>query len=273
LNITGGLSMSEEQAFLDAIAASPFDDTPRLVYADWLDEHDQPAKAEYLRLVVSLVPILAGEDPDPAATERLLENATLLPLDWRMAAAARFMVVLYGYEADQKIQTIKVVRELTGQGLAEAKQFVEELPARFPLRTTPEGAIGIRSRLLHDAKCKVGVHPSGGFELSRVATYSVGAELIDYEYLEGYDNSTEDPPMISGEAIDAFRAFVVSALGISREPYQRDEVFVQLASGLEPAELEKRMADLRALLPPNNPDRRWDIVLHSYYQLPPSPSR
>src|SRR5687768_9103939 len=32
---------AEEQAFFNAIAATPDDDTPRLAYADWLD--DQPA--------------------------------------------------------------------------------------------------------------------------------------------------------------------------------------------------------------------------------------
>ena len=42
--------MSEEEAFLEALKANPADDTTRLVYADWLDEHDQPQKAEYLRL-------------------------------------------------------------------------------------------------------------------------------------------------------------------------------------------------------------------------------
>ena len=29
--------------------ANPADDTARLVYADWLDEHGEPAKTEYLR--------------------------------------------------------------------------------------------------------------------------------------------------------------------------------------------------------------------------------
>ena len=31
--------MSDADAFLDAIFAQPDDDTPRLVYADWLEEH------------------------------------------------------------------------------------------------------------------------------------------------------------------------------------------------------------------------------------------
>jgi uncharacterized protein (TIGR02996 family) len=201
------MPMSEEQAFLDAIAASPFDDTPRLVYADWLDEHGEPAKAAYLRLIVSLVPLLEGEDPDPAATERLLSNATLLPLDWRMAAAARFMVVLYGYEPSQKIQTIKVVRELLGPGLAKAVEFVEYIPRRFPLRTTLEGALGIRARSLAEAKCKVGVHPCDEFELPQMATYSVATELINFDYNENPERASPMPV----EAEEAFRDFLVAA--------------------------------------------------------------
>jgi uncharacterized protein (TIGR02996 family) len=42
--------MSDEAALLHAITAHPDDDTPRLVYADWLDEHDQPERAEFIRV-------------------------------------------------------------------------------------------------------------------------------------------------------------------------------------------------------------------------------
>ena len=42
--------MGDDDAFLRAIADAPGDDAPRLVYADWLDEHGQPDRAEYLRL-------------------------------------------------------------------------------------------------------------------------------------------------------------------------------------------------------------------------------
>jgi uncharacterized protein (TIGR02996 family) len=42
--------MSEEVAFLRAIADAPEDDAPRLVYADWLDERGEAARAEYLRV-------------------------------------------------------------------------------------------------------------------------------------------------------------------------------------------------------------------------------
>lgn len=42
--------MSDENALLAAIAAHPAEDTPRLVYADWLDENDRPLRAEFIRL-------------------------------------------------------------------------------------------------------------------------------------------------------------------------------------------------------------------------------
>ncbi|AWM41472.1 hypothetical protein GobsT_74790 [Gemmata obscuriglobus] len=42
--------MSDEDALLAAIAAHPSEDTPRLAYADWLDEHDRPIRAEFIRL-------------------------------------------------------------------------------------------------------------------------------------------------------------------------------------------------------------------------------
>jgi uncharacterized protein (TIGR02996 family) len=40
--------MTHEDAFIQAIIESPDDDTSRLVYADWLDEQDDP-RGTYLR--------------------------------------------------------------------------------------------------------------------------------------------------------------------------------------------------------------------------------
>jgi uncharacterized protein (TIGR02996 family) len=36
-------------SFLEAIRADPDDDTPRLVFADWLDENKQPDRAALIR--------------------------------------------------------------------------------------------------------------------------------------------------------------------------------------------------------------------------------
>jgi len=42
--------VSHDDAFLQAILESPDDDTSRLVYADYLDEHGGPDRAEFLRV-------------------------------------------------------------------------------------------------------------------------------------------------------------------------------------------------------------------------------
>ncbi len=44
------------EQFLDAILADPDDDTPRLIFADWLDESGQPARAEFIRCQIALTP-------------------------------------------------------------------------------------------------------------------------------------------------------------------------------------------------------------------------
>jgi uncharacterized protein (TIGR02996 family) len=46
--------MSDEDALLAAIDANPEEDTPRLVYADWLDEHGQAIRAEFIRVQVEV---------------------------------------------------------------------------------------------------------------------------------------------------------------------------------------------------------------------------
>jgi uncharacterized protein (TIGR02996 family) len=47
--------MDEEASFMKAIGDEWGASAPRLVFADWLDEHDQPAKAKFLRLECRLV--------------------------------------------------------------------------------------------------------------------------------------------------------------------------------------------------------------------------
>src|SRR5579883_2623623 len=46
--------MPDAEAFLAAILADPDADGPRLVYADWLDEHGDPDRAEFIRVQIAL---------------------------------------------------------------------------------------------------------------------------------------------------------------------------------------------------------------------------
>ena len=44
----------DETALLAAVCAAPEDDAPRLVMADWFDEHGDPERAEFIRVQIQL---------------------------------------------------------------------------------------------------------------------------------------------------------------------------------------------------------------------------
>src|SRR5262245_47311571 len=75
--------MSIEAALLDAIGETPDDDLPRLVYADWLEEHAQTpprlARAEFIRVQCELSRLQAGfaRAANLAHQERVLRGAFL----------------------------------------------------------------------------------------------------------------------------------------------------------------------------------------------------
>ena len=119
--------MSDEAAFLAALQANPADDTTRLVYADWLDENDQPQRASYLRLVAALARA-GGDITDRPEGEALAALVPILSDDWRFATGSRFVVTLFSYGHTQKINMIKHLREVTGHGLGQAKTMSESLP-------------------------------------------------------------------------------------------------------------------------------------------------
>ena len=58
--------MSKE-AFLKAILDDPDNDALRLVYADWLDEHGEPERAEFIRVQIELVHANTQTDPPEVA--------------------------------------------------------------------------------------------------------------------------------------------------------------------------------------------------------------
>jgi uncharacterized protein (TIGR02996 family) len=47
-------AMNEREALLRAVCENPDDDTPRLVFADWLQEYGDEARAEFIRLQIQL---------------------------------------------------------------------------------------------------------------------------------------------------------------------------------------------------------------------------
>lgn len=59
---------TDGDAMLAQILAHPEDDTLRLVYADWLQEHDQPERAEFIRWQVGRDATTWATDSDPVRT-------------------------------------------------------------------------------------------------------------------------------------------------------------------------------------------------------------
>jgi uncharacterized protein (TIGR02996 family) len=67
--------MTDHDALLRAIAEQPEEDTPRLMYADWLDENDQPDRAEFVRVQVELGRLDLN---DPARRPWIVRNVRFL---------------------------------------------------------------------------------------------------------------------------------------------------------------------------------------------------
>src|SRR5437763_11790587 len=78
--------MDQRAAFIQAIIELPDDDTPRLVFAEWLDEHGEAERAEFIRLqcsLNSLAPESAEFGPIQERVNQLLNarlDAFLMPL-------------------------------------------------------------------------------------------------------------------------------------------------------------------------------------------------
>ena len=68
--------MNAEEAFLQSVLDDPLSDTPRLVFADWLEDHDQPARAAFIRAQCRLVTL---DEDDPARLALRRDESAYLP--------------------------------------------------------------------------------------------------------------------------------------------------------------------------------------------------
>lgn len=87
--------------------------------------------------VSAAVPMMAAAAGGPAvaAAKEEVEEQT------------EFNVILTGYEADKKIQVIKVVRAITSLGLKEAKDLVEGVPKPVKEAVSKQEAESIKKQL------------------------------------------------------------------------------------------------------------------------------
>jgi uncharacterized protein (TIGR02996 family) len=109
--------MLEREPFLKAIFAAPDDDLPRLVFADWLDEHGETAWAELIRVQCETCRT-GGESPRTAA----LVATVFGGYDECLPVAADFD---RGFRSDSRIR-------VTAEQLADPEGFRSTAVSRYP---------------------------------------------------------------------------------------------------------------------------------------------
>jgi uncharacterized protein (TIGR02996 family) len=73
--------MSHDDGFIRAIVENPEDRATRLIYADWLDERDDP-RGEYLRIEEILGSRVSGDERTFPLRRRMIELRTQISPRW-----------------------------------------------------------------------------------------------------------------------------------------------------------------------------------------------
>jgi large subunit ribosomal protein L7/L12 len=92
--------------------------------------------------VTAAAPVAMAAAPGAAAAAAPVEEKT------------EFTVILKEYPADKKVTVIKVIREITGLGLKEAKDLVEGVPSTVKEAVSKADSDGMKKKL-EDAGAKV----------------------------------------------------------------------------------------------------------------------
>jgi len=158
-----------ERAFVTAIIENVEDDTPRLVYADWLEENGDPDRAEFIRLQIELAgledqdrPIGTGKKPGSTPRERLLQKreGELLDLhrrEWKSVLPKRAQEELLcefrrGFVARMSVSAARFLRG--GAALCRATPLEELQLTNHQGRTEPladfPALARVRKLTLHD---------------------------------------------------------------------------------------------------------------------------
>jgi uncharacterized protein (TIGR02996 family) len=111
-------------ALFAEILANPADDVPRLIYADWLDEHDNPDRADFIRTQCQLARLPQEDDRHVALEERERK------LYWGQAEQWRQRLPAWARK-----ETFKLRRGFVAHMITTAARFLKGAAALY--RVTP----------------------------------------------------------------------------------------------------------------------------------------
>src|SRR5438445_281965 len=112
-----------------------------LTVAKAVELGDYMEEVHKIKPAATAVAVPSGAGAGPAAAEKPAEKT-------------EFTAQLHGFDAAKKINVIKVVREITGLGLKEAKDLVEGFPKPVKENVSKEEAEAIKKKL-EDGGAKV----------------------------------------------------------------------------------------------------------------------
>ncbi len=116
--------MTTERAFLDDVREHPDDDVPRLVFADWLDDHGQGERADFIRVQCELAKLPLDDERRPELEARELRLLNGHHKGW--ARPMRHLVKSYEFRRG----FIEGVKLGAGDFLAHAAELYRLAPIR-----------------------------------------------------------------------------------------------------------------------------------------------
>ncbi len=119
----------------------------RLTKEDVIKYIEQMTVLELVEFIKALEERFGVQAMAPMAAVPAMAGAQAVMAAPEVEEKTEFDVILTGFQADKKIQVIKVVRELTELGLKEAKELVESVPKPIKEKVSKEEATKIKEKL------------------------------------------------------------------------------------------------------------------------------
>ncbi len=229
--------MEQEQASLLEILCHPGDLETRLVYADWLEDHDR-AEHEILRTEHQLT--TADQDDVEELSKRLHSLTESVSAFWLEIVGIRWSVVLHSYQRERTdpgfrhyIDTIKHVRRQSGFGLRDSKELVDRPPGVIRRGVLRDQAESI-SNLFEAPTAELRLEPTSLEDVSREMVAEAWSERFENETSWGDPTSPEEEYLRLDRLLDCISPLDVRSITIEERLQNQRNALDMEALNLSP---------------------------------------